>query len=138
MSLPIRRIISVLIVLGAVALSPGAVAVSLGAADRSPAAAADPGTEKRLRGLDAYMEKVVKDWNVPGIGVGVVVKDRLVFARGYGFRDYDGKLPFTPKTVVPIASNTKLFTAVAAGLLVEEGRLDWDKPVRMSVPGIRF
>ena len=137
MNFPIRRIIPVLIVLGA-ALSPGAVAVSPGAANRSPAAAADPAFDKRLRGLDSYMEKVVKDWNVPGIGVGVVVKDRLVFARGYGFRDYGGKAPFTPKTVVPIASNTKLFTAVAAGLLVEEGKLDWDKPVRRSVPGIRF
>jgi CubicO group peptidase (beta-lactamase class C family) len=38
----------------------------------------------------------------------------------------------------PIASNTKLFTAVAAGMLVEEGKLTWDKPVRDSVPGIRF
>ena len=38
----------------------------------------------------------------------------------------------------PIASNTKLFTAVAAGMLVEEGKLTWDKPVRDSVPAIRF
>lgn len=130
MSHSIRRIIPFLIVLGAGAFAPGAVA--------SPAAAADPTVEKRIRGLDVYLEKIVKDWNVPGIGVGVVVNDRLVFARGYGFRDYGGKLPFTAKTVVPIASNTKLFTAVAAGLLVEEGKLDWDKPVRRSVPGIRF
>ena len=42
------------------------------------------------------------------------------------------------RRTVPIASNTKLFTAVAAGLLVEEGKLDWDKPVRQFVPGIQF
>ena len=104
----------------------------------SLAVASDPALVKRLQGLDAYMEKLVKDWNVPGIGVGVVVKDRLVFAKGYGYRDYGRKLPFTPQTTVPIASNTKLFTAVAAGLLVEEGRLDWDRPVRQLVPGIQF
>ena len=104
----------------------------------SLAVASDPALVKRLKGLDAYMEKLVKDWNVPGIGVGVVVKDRLVFAKGYGYRDYGRKLPFTPQTTVPIASNTKLFTAVAAGLLVEEGRLDWDRPVRQLVPGIQF
>jgi len=40
--------------------------------------------------------------------------------------------------VVPIASNTKLFTAVAAGLLVEEGKLAWDTPVKQHVPSIRF
>src|SRR5208282_2909751 len=43
-----------------------------------------------------------------------------------------------PATMSPIASNTKLFTAVAAGMLVEEGKLTWDKPVRESVPAIRF
>lgn len=95
-------------------------------------------TSKRLRGFDAYMEKILKDWNAPGIGVGIVVEDKLIFAKGYGFRDYAKKLPFTATTVCPIASNSKLFTAVAAGLLVEEGKLTWDKPVRESVPNIRF
>jgi CubicO group peptidase (beta-lactamase class C family) len=103
----------------------------------SSAAAEDPAVA-RLAGFDAWMAKVVKDWNGPGIGVGVVVKDRLVFAKGYGYRDYGKKLPFTPTTSVPIASNTKLFTAVAAGLLVEEGKLDWDKPIREFVPSIQF
>jgi CubicO group peptidase (beta-lactamase class C family) len=102
------------------------------------AQAPDADVTKRLEGFDAYMAKVLKDWNGPGIGVGIVVGDRLVFAKGYGYRDYGRKLPFTPGTVCPIASNTKLFTAVAAGLLVEEGKLTWDRPVRESVPTIRF
>lgn len=93
---------------------------------------------QRLEGFDAYMAKTLKDWNAPGVGVGIVVNDKLVFAKGYGFRDYEKKLPFTPGTMSPIASNTKLFTAIAAGMLVEEGKLTWDKPVRESVPAIRF
>ena len=100
--------------------------------------AQQPSVESRLAGLDAYMEQVVKDWNVPGIGVGVVYKDKLVFAKGYGYRDYQKKLPFTPTTTGPFASNTKLFTAVAAGFLVDEGKLDWDKPIRQFVPSIQF
>lgn len=93
---------------------------------------------QKLDGFDAYMAKTLKDWNAPGVGVGIVVNDKLVFAKGYGFRDYEKKLPYTPGTMSPIASNTKLFTAVAAGMLVEEGKLSWDKPVRESVPSIRF
>src|ERR1700720_1047836 len=85
---------------------------------------------KRLDGFDAYMAKTLKDWNAPGVGVGIVVNDKLVFAKGYGFRDYEKKLPFTPTTLCQIASNSKLFTAVAAGMLVEEGKLTWDKPIR--------
>jgi len=97
-----------------------------------------PDPARRLDGFDAYMQKAVKDWNVPGIGVAVIAKDKVVFAKGFGYRDYGQKLPFTTRTVVPIASNTKLFTATAVGLLVEDGKLEWDKPVRQFVPGIQF
>ena len=95
-----------------------AVALSLS----SPAYAQDDSAKvaQKLQGFDAYMEKVLKDWNGPGIGVGIVVNDKLVFAKGYGYRDYEKKLPITSRTLFPIASNTKLFTAVAAGFLVEE------------------
>ena len=93
---------------------------------------------QKLAGFDAFMEKTLKDWNAPGIGVGIVVGDKLVFARGYGYRDYEKKLPITANTMYPIASNTKLFTAVAAGFLVEEGKLTWDQPIRESVPTINF
>jgi CubicO group peptidase (beta-lactamase class C family) len=94
--------------------------------------------DSKLEGFDDYMAKVLKDWNAPGVGVGIVLKDKLAFAKGYGFRDYEKKVPFTSKTLCPIASNTKLFTAVAAGLLVHEGQLEWDKPVRDAVPSIKF
>ena len=93
---------------------------------------------KKLQGFDAYMEQTLKDWNTPGVGVGIVVQDKLVFAKGYGYRDYEKKLRFTTKTMQPIASNSKLFTAVAAGMLVDEGNLAWDKPIRDSVPEIQF
>jgi CubicO group peptidase (beta-lactamase class C family) len=102
------------------------------------APAQDTDLASKLQGFDEYMSAVLKDWNGPGIGVGIVVGDKLVFAKGYGYRDYEKKLPFTPGTVCPIASNTKLFTAVAAGMLVEEGKLTWDRPVRESIPTIRF
>src|SRR5437588_1827649 len=92
----------------------------------------------KLSSFDSYMEQVLKDWNTPGIGVGIVVNDKLVFAKGYGYRDYEKKVPFTPTTLCQIASNSKLFTAVSAGMLVEEGKLTWDKPVRESVPTIQF
>src|SRR5690349_14641419 len=93
---------------------------------------------KKLQGFDAYMEQTLKDWNTPGVGVGIVVGDKLVFVKGYGYRDYEKKLPFTAKTLQPIASNSKLFTAVSAGMLVEEGKLTWDKPIKQSMPEIEF
>ncbi|HBO42528.1 MAG TPA: penicillin-binding protein [Planctomycetaceae bacterium] len=93
---------------------------------------------ERMQGFDAYMETILKEWNAPAVGVGIVVGDKLVFSKGYGYRDHGKELPFTPKTLCPIASNSKLFTAVAAGMLVEEGKLTWDEPIRHAVPEIRF
>lgn len=105
-----------------------------------PVRAQDKSAEiaQKLSGFDAFMEKTLKEWNAPGIGVGIVVNDKLIFAKGYGYRDYEKKLPITANTLFPIASNTKLFTAVAAGFLVEEGKLTWDRPIRESVPTIEF
>ena len=92
----------------------------------------------KLQDFDSYVEKLLQDWNAPGLGIGIVANDRLVFAKGYGDRNYDEKLPFTSKTLFPIASNTKLFTAIAAGMLVESGKISWDEPIRDAVPAIRF
>ncbi len=97
-----------------------------------------PDIESRLQGFDSYMTQVMNDWNVPGLGVGIVVKDKLVWAKGYGYRDYGKKIPYTPTTTQPIASNTKLFTSVAAGMLADEGKVDLDKPIRQYVPSIQF
>lgn len=115
-----------------------ASAAALMIAVRVAAAQQPQSVETRLKGFDAYMAQVLKDWDAPGVGIGIVVKDKLVFARGYGFRDYGKRLPFTPATTQPIASNTKLFTAVAVGMLAEEGKLRWDEPIKQFVPTIRF
>ena len=97
-----------------------------------------PDIDARLQGFDAYMTQVMKDWNVPGLGVGIVMKDKLVWAKGYGYRDYGKRIPYTPTTTQPIASNTKLFTSVSAGMLADEGKVDLDKPIRQYVPSIQF
>ena len=80
----------------------------------------------------------MKDWNIPKLALGIVYKDQLIYAKGYGFRDLENKLPLDDKTIFPIASNTKLFTATAACMLAEEGKLHLDKPVRNFIPLLNF
>jgi CubicO group peptidase (beta-lactamase class C family) len=92
----------------------------------------------RLDGFDQYMEKILSDWNAPGVGVGIIYKDKLIFSKGYGYRDYGKKLPVTANTLFQIASNTKLFTATAIGFLVDEGLIEWDKPIKNFVHQIKF
>ncbi|PZU80928.1 MAG: hypothetical protein DI529_16160 [Chryseobacterium sp.] len=94
--------------------------------------------EKQLKGFDEYASKILKNWNCPGMGVGIVYKGKLVYAKGFGYRDYGKKLPITANTLFQIASNTKLFTAISAGFLVDENKLSWDNPIKNDVPTLNF
>ena len=101
---------------------------SLSAQRPSPAAPALP------RDLDAYVARVMKGFEVPGIAVAVVKDGKVVLARGYGVRTLGNPAPVDEGTLFGIASNTKAFTATALGLLVEEGKLQWDAPVINYLP----
>jgi CubicO group peptidase (beta-lactamase class C family) len=94
--------------------------------------------QKKFTLIDNYIDSLVKDWNIPGLALGIVYKDQLIYSKGYGYRDIENKLPVTATTIFPIASNTKLFTATAASMLAEEGKLSLDKPVRTFMPTLNF
>jgi CubicO group peptidase (beta-lactamase class C family) len=94
--------------------------------------------QKKFSQLDRYIDSFMKDWNIPGLALGIVYKEQLIYSKGYGYRDLKNGLPIDAKTLFPIASNTKLFTATAACILAEEGKLNLDKPVRNFMPLLNF
>jgi CubicO group peptidase (beta-lactamase class C family) len=91
-----------------------------------------------LNGLDGFVEQVMKDWKVPGLAVAIVKEGKVVYAKGFGYRDVKRELKVTPDTLFAIGSCSKAFTATALALLVEEGKLDWDKPVIDYLPDFRL
>jgi CubicO group peptidase (beta-lactamase class C family) len=84
--------------------------------------------------LDVFAGKVLKQFEVPGMAVAIVKDGEVVAARGYGIRDTAKATPVDAHTLFAIASNTKAFTATALGILVEEGKLNWDDPVVDHLP----
>ena len=92
------------------------------------------GTVAPPAGFDAYVEQVLKTFDVPGAAVAIVKDGRLVLAKGYGVRRLGQPERVDADTRFGIASNTKLFTATAIALLVEEGKLQWDDPVIRYLP----
>jgi CubicO group peptidase (beta-lactamase class C family) len=99
---------------------------------------AQPPTDKRLAGLDTFVAKVLKDWNAAGVTIAVVEKNKVVYTGGFGYRDAEKKLPVTENTQFAIGSCTKAFTASILGILVKEGKVDIDKPVRNYLPELKF
>ncbi len=87
-----------------------------------------------LAGLPALVESIRTDWGVPGVAVAVVQGDQTVYSGGFGVLGVRDDRSVTPQTVFGIGSATKAFTAAAAAMLVDEGVLNWDDPVRTIVP----
>jgi CubicO group peptidase (beta-lactamase class C family) len=86
-------------------------------------------------GFDGYVKRVMETFTIPGLSVAIVKDGKVILAKGYGVRRMGDPTPVDAKTRFGIASNTKLFTATALALLVEEGKLQWDQPVRTYLPG---
>ncbi len=92
----------------------------------------------RLKGIDQFVASRLKDFKVPGIALAVVKGNRVVFANGYGRRNIEKDLPLTENSPIPIGSCTKAFTATAIGILIDEGKLEWDRPIREYLPRFRM
>jgi CubicO group peptidase (beta-lactamase class C family) len=91
-----------------------------------------------LRGLDAYVERAMREWQMPGLAVAVVKNDSVVFARGYGVREIGRQERVDEHTVFAIASTTKAMTAATLGMLVDEGKLKWDDPAAQHLRGFQL
>ena len=94
--------------------------------------------KKSLADFDQYINQALQDWHIPGAAVAVIKGDQVLHQGGYGFRDIEKRLPVTENTRFPIASMTKAFTAMGVALLVDEGLLDWDQPIRDVMPDFRL
>ena len=91
--------------------------------------AADADVKGAERLFSAWMDGQMIDRALPGVAIGVVADQDLVWATGFGFADVKAKTPMAPQTRFRMASHSKLFTATAVMQLREEGKLRLDDPV---------
>jgi CubicO group peptidase (beta-lactamase class C family) len=94
--------------------------------------------ETILNGFDEYVNKALKEWDVPGVAIAIVKNDQIVLAKGYGIRRVGEATPVDEKTLFAIGSSSKAFTAAAVAMLVDEGKLKWDDPATKFLPGFQL
>jgi CubicO group peptidase (beta-lactamase class C family) len=87
--------------------------------------------------LDAFVRAGMKDWTLTGLAISVVKEDRVAFSRGYGTRDIQTGAPVDENTVFQLGSASKPLTATAVALLVQQGKAEWDAPVRSYWPSFQ-
>lgn len=94
--------------------------------------------DTRLQDVDKELQQVLDTWKAAGFAVAVVEKNKVVYAKGFGYRDYEKKLPVTPNTLFAIGSCSKAFTCAVLGILREQGKIDLDASPGKYVPGLSF
>lgn len=89
--------------------------------------------------VDAYVAKAMEAWpDQPALGVAVVRDGKTILARGYGVKRQGQAARADEHTLFAIASNTKNVTAAALAILVDEGKVKWDEPVKTYLPDFRL
>ncbi len=88
--------------------------------------------------FDAYVQKSMKDWEVPGMAIAVVRNGDVVFRKAYGTRQLGSGKAVDENTLFACASTTKAMTATAMGILVDQGKVKWDDPVIKYLPGFKL
>ncbi len=101
---------------------------------------ADPAAmaKEALAGFDTVANDALKKLKVPGMAIAIVKGKEIIYSQGFGYRDVEKQLPVTPNTLFAIGSSTKAFTTFVLGTLVDEGKVEWDKPVRNYIPWFRL
>ncbi|MBN6149058.1 serine hydrolase [Xanthomonas sp. AmX2] len=109
--------------------------LAVAAAAQAQAAASLP---PALQDLDARVERVRKQFDVPGVAIAIVKDGQVLLERGYGVRELGKPEPVDAQTPFAIASNTKAFTAAALSILADEGKLKLDDRVVEHLPWFRM
>lgn len=114
----------------------GGLVLAMGMA--AQAVAAPEVMPEQLQQLDATVERVREQFDVPGVAVAVVKDGKVILQRGWGVRELGKPAPVQADTLFAIASNTKAFTATALNLLAEDGKLKMDDRVIDHLPSFRM
>lgn len=92
----------------------------------------------RLKGIDKELKVVLETWKAPGFAVAVVEKNKIIYAKGFGYRDFENKIPVTPNTLFAIGSCSKAFTTALLGILQSENKISFDEGPGAYIPGFKF
>ena len=90
----------------------------------------DQELSSNIRLLESWIEAQMAYRRLPGISIGIIHDQELIYARGFGYSDINEQIPATPETIYRIASITKTFTATALMQLRDKGKLRLDDPIQ--------
>jgi len=95
-------------------------------------------TDKRLKTIDKDLNAILEATHAAGFAVAVVEKDKIVYAKGFGYSDLENQIPANANTLFAIGSSTKAFTSSILGQLRKEDKLSFDDSPIKHIPELEF
>jgi CubicO group peptidase (beta-lactamase class C family) len=118
--------LSALTIVAAITLNLGKTAAAESSNNKAPI---DGRVQELVPEIEAYLANAMKGVDIPGLAIGIVANDRLIYAKGFGVRSKSSRLPVDTRTIFQIGSTTKAFLAATEAIMVDRGKLRWDDRV---------
>jgi CubicO group peptidase (beta-lactamase class C family) len=94
--------------------------------------------DERLKGLEKELKKILNTTQAPSFAVAIIEGKKIIYANGFGYRDYENKIPANANTLYAIGSSSKAFTSSILGQLRNEDKLSFDESPIKYVPDLKF
>lgn len=95
-------------------------------------------TDARFEGVEDELNAILEVTNGSGFAVAVVEKNKIIYSNGFGYRDYENRIPADANTLFAIGSSTKAFTSALLGLLRKDDKLKFSDSPRKHIPYLKF
>ena len=95
-------------------------------------------TDKRLKGIEKKFNAILESTKAPGFAVAIVEGDKIIYAKGFGYADYENKVAADANTLFAIGSSTKAFTSSLLGLLRGDDKISFNDNPRKHIPELEF
>ena len=94
--------------------------------------------DKRLKGLEKELNDILEATQAPGFAVAIIEGKKIIYAKGFGYRDYENKIPADANTLFAIGSSSKAFTSSILGQLRQEDKISFEESPIKYVPDLKF
>ncbi|RLK02216.1 serine hydrolase [Tenacibaculum discolor] len=95
-------------------------------------------TPKELKDIESEINQLMKKYKAVGVSVAVVKNNKVIYSKGFGYRDLENKLPVTTNTIFPIGSVTKSFTGSVLGILASKNQVSLKNKPAFYLPNFEF
>jgi len=90
--------------------------------------------DRILQNVETYTRQVIKEWQIPGMALSIVKDNQVIYAKGFGEKELNKGVQVNEHTAFQIGSVSKSFTAILMAMLIDEGKVQWDDPVKKHLP----